>query len=250
MCIQFAGSTQTRIYDINWKKDATITGIGLSLNVLGLALLNNAEKPNALEISALNRNDIWAFDRGATFKNSASAGNWSDILLYSASTIPFLTYFDKTCRAEGGTIALMAVETWLITNGITNIVKATTKRYRPFVYNEQFSLEEKLATGSRRSFFSGHTSSTTALSFFTAQVYIDTHPDMKNKWIVWTMGAAIPATIGYLRYEAGKHYPTDIISGYLVGATIGYLIPKIHKSENLRINTLSTNGISISYNFK
>ncbi|MBK8516636.1 MAG: phosphatase PAP2 family protein [Saprospiraceae bacterium] len=108
----------------------------------------------------------------------------------------------------------------------------------------------KISYWLKKILFSGHTSSTTALSFFTAKVYIDTHPDMKNKWIVWTMGAAIPATIGYLRYEAGKHYPTDIISGYLVGATIGYLIPKIHKSENLRINTLSTNGISISYNFK
>ncbi|MFZ1561702.1 MAG: phosphatase PAP2 family protein [Saprospiraceae bacterium] len=243
-------SAQVKTYDLSWKKDGLITGIGISLNVLGISLLNHADHPDATEIATLRREDVWSFDRGATFNNSKTAGKWSDIILYSASTIPFLTYFDKTCRNEGGSIALMAVETWLITNGITDIVKASTKRYRPLVYNDQFSLEEKLANGSRRSFFSGHTSSTTALSFFTAKVILDTHPDMKNKWIVWSLGAAIPAAIGYLRYEAGKHYPTDIITGYAVGATIGYLIPHIHKSDRLSINTIGSNGLSLTYILK
>ena len=39
----------------------------------------------------------------------------------------------------------------------------------------------------------------------------------------------LPAVTGYLRFKAGKHFPTDIIVGYGVGATIGYLVPELHK---------------------
>jgi membrane-associated phospholipid phosphatase len=35
-----------------------------------------------------------------------------------------------------------------------------------------------------------------------------------------------------LRYGGGKHFFSDIIVGYAVGAAIGILVPQLHKVNN------------------
>jgi len=109
------------------------------------------------------------------------------------------------------------------------------QRYRPFTYNPDIPLDVKLSSGSTLSFFSGHTSVTTALSFFGAKVLTDLRPDSKNNWMIWTIGATTPALIGYLRYEAGKHFITDVVAGYALGAMIGYMVPAAHLNKNVNV---------------
>ena len=133
---------------------------------------------------------------------------WFSKILYTSFTLPFMVYSDAKCRSEGWTIGLMGLETFLLTNGITTITKSAVQRYRPFTYNPDVPLAEKQSKRSTLSFFSGHTSVTTSLSFFTAKVLTDLRPGSKNNWIIWTLGASTPALIGYLRYEAGKHFLT------------------------------------------
>ena len=101
------------------------------------------------------------------------------------------------------------------------------------MYNPDVSLEKKLSDRTTLSFFSGHTSATTSLSFFAAKVITDLRPGSKYNWAVWTTGATLPAIMSYLRYEAGKHFVTDEIAGYAVGALIGYLVPEMHKNKNV-----------------
>jgi membrane-associated phospholipid phosphatase len=38
--------------------------------------------------------------------------------------------------------------------------------------------------------------------------------------------------------EAGKHFLTDVIVGYTIGATVGVLVPQLHKKKD-------GNGLSI-----
>jgi len=47
------------------------------------------------------------------------------------------------------------------------------------------------------------------------------------------------STVGYLRYEAGVHFPTDILIGAIVGSAIGYAIPYLHRAgkENVSVTT-------------
>ena len=40
----------------------------------------------------------------------------------------------------------------------------------------------------------------------------------------------------YLRVRAGKHFLTDVIAGYAVGATIGILVPHLHRNQSLNDN--------------
>ena len=43
----------------------------------------------------------------------------------------------------------------------------------------------------------------------------------------WVWGGCLTAaaTTGYLRFAAGRHYPTDILVGAAMGAFVGYLVP-------------------------
>jgi membrane-associated phospholipid phosphatase len=226
-------NAQEKTYTLEKKKDILLTGVGLGLNIVGFSI--KTEGATLAGINGLNENDLWALDRSAIYNNSQTAQTISDVILYSSMSIPFLIYSDKKCRSEGLTIGLMGFEAFLITNGITTITKNVVERYRPFTYNPDVPLDVKLGNGSRLSFFSGHTSVTTAFSFFAAKVLTDLRPDSNNKWVIWTIGASAPAIIGYLRFEAGKHFLTDVISGYALGAVVGYLVPAAHLNKNVNI---------------
>ena len=149
-------------------------------------------------------------------------------------------------RKDAFDISLIYGETLFFTVGLTIITKNTAHRIRPLVYNSNFSLEDKMTKNARFSFFSGHASVVAASSFFTAKVFSDYHPD--SKWKPWVWGAAItfPAITGYLRVRAGKHFPTDVMTGYAVGALVGYFVPHIHKrknrNKNLSMSLLPTGG--------
>lgn len=241
-------TAQVDVYHVNYKNEIGFVGAGIGLNILGSILAGNADESTIEEINALNASDIWDFDRGATTNFSSKAQAVSDIVLFSGAALPFIIYFSKNCRSEGAAIGVMAAETFLLTNGITNITKSIAKRYRPFNYNPEVDDAIKLGRGSRLSFFSGHVSNTAAMSFFAAKVLTDLHPDMENKYLVWATAATIPAVISYLRYEAGKHFPTDLITGYAVGATIGYLIPTLHLSKDVNLQFSGGSGFDIRIN--
>ncbi len=106
-------------------------------------------------------------------------------------------------------------------------------RTRPYVYNPSVPLDVKQDVDARYSFFSGHTAVTSSVSFFAAKVYADSHPDSKWKPVVWSAAVIVPAITGWARVEAGQHFPTDVITGYAVGAAIGFLVPQFHlKKDN------------------
>ena len=58
---------------------------------------------------------------------------------------------------------------------------------------------------------------------------------------------------GFFRYKGLKHYPTDIITGFAVGAATGILVPFLHKKtgSNLAIVPFAgqVNGMALSYKF-
>lgn len=240
---------QERVYHIDLKKDALLLGGGIALWGSSNYLKSVSEKASLSDISDLQSNSVWGFDRGATGNFSSGADRVSDVLLYGAASIPFAAYATKAWRGEGGAVAIMALETFFSVNGLTNIVKSTVNRYRPFNYNPEVSDDLKLSSGSRYSFLSGHTSGAAAFSFFTATVMTDLFPDSKWKPVIWASAAAVPAVTGFLRYEAGKHFPSDILAGYALGAAIGTLIPRLHRNKNSRFNVGFGNGISFQMTF-
>ena len=70
----------------------------------------------------------------------------------------------------------------------------------------------------------------------------DYHPTAKKgvKIGIWTFAASVPAVTGYLRVRAGKHFPTDVITGFVAGGLVGVLLPHFHRKKNNRLNRKNT----------
>jgi len=220
-------------YQVTWKEESFHLGVGAVTLGTGIIFASQVVGLSEEEIAALNRNDVNSFDRGATYNSSASAKTASDVLLISSYLIPLSLLGSENTRKDFAKIAILYGETVFITTGLTFFTKGIVLRTRPFVYNDEFPLSDKQKPSARHAFFSGHTSMTAASCFFTAKVFSDYFPESKYKPLVWAGAIVIPAVTGYLRVEAGKHFPTDVITGYVVGAAIGFLVPHFHKKVKI-----------------
>ena len=210
------------------------------------------------ELNQLDRLDVNAFDRPATYNWDTKAQKMSDILRTGIIILPIVFLTNHHTRSDFGPLLVMSLEVSAITYGLTLGVKHTFNRARPLAYNENAPLDERTSPNTRLSYFSGHTSITAALSFYIAKVMNDYHPNMKagHKIAIWSFAAAIPVATGYLRVKGGRHFPTDVISGYAIGAFVGWLIPELHKKKDADrrlsitpLYSLGSNGVYISYRF-
>lgn len=218
-------------YEFSLKKDGGFVVVGAISSGLGLYTRANLQLLTTSDINSLDRHDVNAFDRFAINNYSPSANKASDVFWASTYVFPFLFLSNKKSRKDLSKITVLYSEVFFTTTGITLLIKSTVKRTRPFVYNSAVSLDKKLKRNARTAFLSGHTSISAANCFFSAKVFSDYYPESKWKSAVWTTAAILPAITGYLRVKAGKHYPTDTIAGYLLGATAGILIPQLHKKK-------------------
>ncbi|NRB51819.1 MAG: phosphatase PAP2 family protein [Saprospiraceae bacterium] len=215
-------------YQLDATKESIIFGASISLLTFAELKYKKVQPLSYEELSQLNRDDIWAIDRPATFNRSLKAKKWSDGLLYSSLAPPLSVVL--TGPTDGiGRSSVLLLETILVNTAVTNFTKVLVRRKRPYLYNEFTEAKKKLSKKSRMSFFSGHTSSVTAMYVLSAKLFEDYNPGSPYRSTVWTTALLIPATTGLLRVKAGKHYFTDVLTGFLVGGAIGFLIPEIHK---------------------
>ncbi len=240
---------QNQIYHTSWKKDGWVVAGGLGLLGIGYVVNANVDKATVSDINLLNRNNVPAFDRKAIDNNSKDAQNMSNVLLYSGIALPLSVYLSYNSKNEYAAITVMALEAAAYTGGFTSILKATVKRYRPYAYNTNLTLYERINASTKKSFPSGHVSTTAVASFFTAKVLTDLYPESKYKPLIWTAAAVIPAATGFLRYKAGKHFSSDVLGGYILGAGIGYLVPALHKSKNVSLGMSPTGGANLTWVF-
>jgi len=237
-------------YEVNWKKDGGLVALAGVTTGLSLHFKSKLNPLTLTDLELVNANQINNFDRLATNFYSPTAGDISDIFWATSHTFPFLFLVNKESRKDFGKIAALYGEVAFITTSLTVLIKSTTKRSRPFVFNPDVSSDKKTTKNARTSFLSGHTSITAANSFFAAKVFSDYFPDSKWKPAVWTAAAIIPGITGYLRVRAGKHFPTDTIAGYALGAAVGVLIPHLHKNKLKKVSFYgSPSGMLVQIKF-
>lgn len=223
-------------YKVNFKKEAYIFGIGTVLTAVTLPLNDNIKPLTNTEISLLNRNDVNGFDRQATYNWSQNAGGASDYLLVASILSPALLSLSDRVQNNLTPVITMYFEVLIFSEMLPFLAKGITQRIRPFAYNENVTLEKKKSQNVKRSFFSGHTSTAFAMAVYLSSVYADYHPDSDLRPLVWVSSLLVASTVGYLRYESGSHFPTDIITGAIIGSAIGYFIPLIHRQDHENVN--------------
>jgi len=236
-------------YKLNFEREATIFGLGTALTVVTLKLNDDIEPLTIPEIGLLNRSDINSFDRDATYNWSSQSGIASDYLLALSIISPGILSLSDKVRSEISPVITMYFEVLIISAQLPFVAKGITQRIRPLAYNENVPIERKLSQNVKRSFYSGHTSLAFAMAVFLSTVYSDYYPDSDWKFAVWGSSLLTASVIGYLRYESGSHFPTDILTGAIIGGAIGYLIPLIHRSENENLNIsfgLARNSTSLN----
>ncbi|WP_375445379.1 phosphatase PAP2 family protein [uncultured Fibrella sp.] len=236
-------------------------------------------------VAQLNKTAIPAYDRSATNQYSPDAAHLSDLTLGAGIGLtglvilsakapanavpgrtqmvpgepkPTLTY--SFFKSELFTVGVMYVETMLLTNGVKSAVKDAVERTRPFAYNAAAPLSEKLDKDTQRSFYSGHASNAFATAVFAAEVFRHYHPDSRAKPWVWVGSLGLATGTAYLRYEAGQHFPSDLLVGAAMGSLAGWGIPKLHETRrrgnqpagraNVSVNPWSSglaSGVSIRW---
>lgn len=219
-------------YKISWGKESIVFGAGIASAFISSSIDDSVVELTESEIQLLNIMDVNAFDRSATNHYSQSAARISDAFLIASASSPFLLLADKEIKSDFGIITVMYLETMMHAVFIPSYGKGSVQRVRPFVYNENAPLDEKLTSEAKRSFFSGHATWAFSTSVFFASVYSKYNPDSKLKKIVWAGALTSAGIVGAMRYRSGAHFPTDILVGAGIGSLIGYIIPKFHEVKN------------------
>jgi len=144
---------------------------------------------------------------------------------------------------QAGLLAVLWSETLATTMITANIVKSSVQRTRPYVYNSNVPLEKRMEYDGRKSFFSGHTTFAASNTFFAAHVVSQYFPKTWLSYSTWAVAGLLPASVAYMRVDSGRHFPTDVITGYIVGAACGIVIPHLHTLQNKQNATVHM-GIS------
>ncbi|QIL76026.1 phosphatase PAP2 family protein [Hymenobacter sp. HDW8] len=210
--------------------DAPITGALLLGTAIGL---NGMQKKDGLtegEAYALRQENVNRFDRFSAGYYSESAKRVSDYPFYGSLAAPVaLLLLDRDMNKKFGQIGALYIQTLAVTGTLFTSTVALVERSRPLAYNTALDLNQRSNRNSTNSFFAGHTAATATATFFAAKVFNDFHPNSAARPYVWAAAAAVPATVGYLRLRAGKHFLSDNLLGYAVGAGAGILVPHLHK---------------------
>ena len=109
----------------------------------------------------------------------------------------------------------------IINLGITAGLKYLVKRKRPFVIYKGIIVNKSGSPCLDPSFPSGHSST----SFMLATSLSLQYP----KWYVIVPSYLYAGTVAYSRMDLGVHYPTDVLTGALIGSGSAYLTYKINK---------------------
>jgi len=110
----------------------------------------------------------------------------------------------------------------VFTDQTTNLFKKGFQRLRPCNNPEIKSFIRIVQYRTSFSFFSGHAANTMAVATF---LYLIFKKDFKYFWLLFLW----PLVFAYSRIYLGLHYPLDIISGYLCGAILGFLMFKLYQ---------------------
>ncbi len=256
-----SGDSERHVYKINYWVSGTIAGVGGITNYLAIPHVIDKQEISIAEFQNLNRNIISGFDKWALNQDPSKINMYNkdaDITLIVSVIAPGALAFDKGVRQEWGRILVMYLETIsLVSNVYTNsfIGPSFQNKFRPVVYYDALPYDQRNDGNNRNSFYSGHVATVAAATFFMAKVYADYHPEIGgNKYWLYAAASVPPLLLGYFRIMGLRHFPSDVMAGFGIGAAFGILIPEIHrikfKNKDLSLGLASTGestGLSLKW---
>lgn len=138
----------------------------------------------------------------------------------------FFFLFLKTFPFKKALIAILfSIISVSVSLGLTEMVKMIFDRVRP-CNNEQLQASLRiLQTPDDYSFFSGHAAVSLTVTLFVILVL-----RQRYKWI-W-LSVVWPFLFCWSRIYVGVHYPSDILTGIIVGGILGYSLFKLYTMQD------------------
>lgn len=221
LCIIFWGqnSVNAQIYTSRPTYDKILYGSLITITSAELWLTNKLNSnPHHWVLKPIDNLGINQLNQ--TYAKSADATAVATSILSAAVT------FALPKNEKWGYVNNLAQNIWLTGNTV-QLVKILVQRSRPYTnatnYVNQGNKDDNY------SFFSGH-SAITAAAASTAVIYaLQFNQNNTVKYCAYG-AAALSLTTATLRILAGKHYPSDVLTGLLIGTGISIFNTQMHRS--------------------
>jgi len=216
-------------YSLDLGREAGLFGAGFAFQ--GVSLLQ-ARRPFPVYTAPLDASAVGRLDRVALGRWDQGAHRTSNVLLGAAVVASFTASILVQDGDDAFVPVVILLETGLLTSGMTNVMKETIRRPRPYLYDPGIPANLHRGHDDHHSFWSGHTATAAAMSFATAQLVQRSDASAGVRTATWVGAVSIPAAMGFLRVRAGRHFPTDVFVGYAFGALVGWAVPYIHRNSH------------------
>ena len=211
-------------YRVSWGDAVSVVAAGVAVLIPEATKLPKA----APSCAPCDPASLPGIDRVALRTFSASAGTASTALLAGLIGFAGVASFEGATPAQRrGHVAVFANSiAW--TFAATEWMKVVVRRKRPVLYTAGATAAEG-DPNSQRSFPSGHAS----VAFAAATTYLmmarrERLPHQTRNAVLLYVGAL---GVSALRVSAGKHFPTDVLGGAVLGTGIGWLTAKVHPTQ-------------------
>jgi membrane-associated phospholipid phosphatase len=205
-------------FRISASKDIPLAGV--SLLWTGLNLYGESK----IDPGTFNRWKIRGVDQWAPHQLNPKTARIADGTALATGVLS-LIWISRQRNMQWDKAGIMAENAWITWN-ITQSSKMLFRRARPYTYASGFSFSKR---DDAYSFISGHSSMAASLA---ASMYFMSRnesclPGRNNKGI-WIAAGGMTLGTAALRVSSGKHFPTDVLAGLLIGTGIAYLNTYLH----------------------
>jgi membrane-associated phospholipid phosphatase len=231
------------VYKLELGRDSAILATG-AVMWAGYFFMNRESRPDPcgmhLPGGPCDPANVNPLDSIALNTNSDAASTASDVTRSLAMAWPafvdgYLLTRPYSEKQKGlFTDALVYGEVILFATAADTLLKYTALRLRPFVYSSPVYPPGTLRDRDDFwSFPSGHATTAFAGATFACMTLVKrAHPDSTEVLLGCAPGYLLAAATGILRIEAGKHFPTDVLTGAALGTGAAIGIPLLHRNPN------------------
>lgn len=169
--------------------------------------------------------EVNAFDRGAIGNQNATAAKLSDVTVGVVIVAPLaldaidLGGFNEVWWED----AVVFAQTLAINSALVTAAKYIAQRPLPRTYAGDPGLIDR--PEGYRSFYSGHTSTAFAALSATAMTIRLRYGE--KTW-PWVLTGVVGTSVAIERVADGRHFPTDVIVGAVMGTAVGIIVPQLH----------------------
>lgn len=227
----FCEESSRKEYVIQPQLDIPLTVSAAMLALYGSYRLNEME----LQDKIVKKSDLLIWDRpwaGVWHPNADLASDVLSVFAITPLAIGVVSYFkDDIKGSEFGALTLMLLQTMAIQSGLNLMVRSTQLWPRPYIFSENGG-DARFKGEAYGSFYSGHASAAFSVAVLTSTWFQNTYSSSKYIPYLWATSLSLATTVSVLRVVAGKHYPTDVIAGALMGTLVSISVLKIHEHQS------------------